>query len=79
MKSKKRRLSVNPSHALFSLVFILGDKGLGFTLHGQVLPSHVWCFICKFKMTSLLYPIGYLTWYGLTECTINQSINQSHT
>jgi len=52
MKSKKRILSVNPSHALFSLVFVLGDLGLGFTLYDPVSHSHVRCFIRKFKMTS---------------------------
>jgi hypothetical protein len=30
--------------------------------------------LCKNYRT--VYPIGYLTLYGLTECTINQSINQ---
>ena len=33
---KKKNVSVNPNHALFSLVFRLGNTGLGFTLNGQV-------------------------------------------
>jgi hypothetical protein len=33
--------------------------------------------MCSPFHLQILYPIGYLTVYGLTECIINKSINQS--
>jgi len=45
--TKQEVLHINFSHAVFCLLFMLGDAGLCLALHGPVQ-----CFIHKFKVTS---------------------------
>ena len=45
--TKQEVLYSNFSHAVFCLLFMLGDAGLSLALHGPVQ-----CFIRKFKVTS---------------------------
>ena len=45
--TKQEVLYINFSHAVFCLLFPLGDAGLSLALHGPVQ-----CFMCKFKVTS---------------------------
>jgi len=40
---KKKIVSVNLSHAVFSLLFTLDDGCLGLALHGLVQSDLVWC------------------------------------
>jgi hypothetical protein len=45
--TKQEVLYINFSHAVFCLLFTLGDAGLSLVLHGPIQ-----CFIYKFKVTS---------------------------
>jgi len=56
-KVPKKIVSVNYSHALFSLLSTLFNAGLGLAPHGPVQSDpvwhfQIWDFTCKFKMNS---------------------------
>jgi len=46
---KKKIVSVNFSHAVFSLLFALGDAHLGLAVHGLVWCDLVWRFTVNLR------------------------------